>query len=158
MELVIIGESKAGGRGLDEAFGPRCASAKRLAALLGMTPEEMQKRYRYRYNLLGPGPWDAAKATAVAGALLGMFAAHRNVAWVLCGRKVADAFGYRGVYLSCFTLEDKAAVVIPHPSGRNRLWSDGRTVRKARNVLGLLKDWKGNWDGGRGEDGSADSV
>jgi uracil-DNA glycosylase len=69
--------------------------------------------------------------------------------FVLLGAKVCDAFG---VPFEPFTIQVKTTsaavaillkvphqewtfVVLPHPSGRNRLWNDPLAVDKARKVL-----------------------
>jgi hypothetical protein len=67
-------------------------------------------------------------------------AGHQN--WVLLGRDVAKLLGFSGEYFKWKHLGryNKVAVVIPHPSGRNRWYNSRENESKARKFLVAL--WK----------------
>lgn len=61
---------------------------------------------------------------------------------VLCGGKVAAAFGFEYVALATHTTATgHTALVIPHPSGLNRQWSatPGLAERVRQAVMGLVR-------------------
>jgi hypothetical protein len=62
-----------------------------------------------------------------------------NCMLIFAGRRVADAFGWPDGYFEVKTHEVGLVTlvggVIPHPSGRNRLWNDREMVNKASAFL-----------------------
>jgi uracil-DNA glycosylase len=55
---------------------------------------------------------------------------------LLCGRKVATAFGYgREGFLSAVSLPGERLVFLPHPSGLCRWWNDEGNRSRARDAL-----------------------
>lgn len=133
MRPLLVGESYRGG-----GLSPETASGRRLCLVLRVSPDEYLEEYG-RMNLCGL-EWDAADARRAAGLVL-LNAAYRTGSsdLVLFGRRVADSFGWvMGVGLDLLAAYHCGFVhiaVLPHPSGRCRLWSDRRTVRRARRVL-----------------------
>ena len=60
--------------------------------------------------------------------------------YLLCGRRVAAAFGFRAdvAYLRWYRWEGKWYAVIPHPSGIVRWYNDPANVQRARRFLRRL--------------------
>ncbi len=60
----------------------------------------------------------------------------------MLGRKVADAFEYDRPFfthdVAPRTDGEMFLVSLPHPSGRNTVWNDGRLVIRAREILHAL--------------------
>lgn len=83
-------------------------------------------------NLLPPARqgdyWDAGKARLVAH--LAPVADFDRV--VLCGRRVASAFGFSR-WSMLHSVE--RFMLVPHPSGMNRLWNDEFYVQAAKDMV-----------------------
>lgn len=116
---------------------PPNSSGGRLMRILGHTFEEYVETYERRNLLqLGVGEcWPAERARQAAALLLSGGPADGD-ALVLCGQKVAAAFRvlYELERLPTFvSLAREAgripAVVIPHPSGLNRVWNDNPAMQ-----------------------------
>jgi uracil-DNA glycosylase len=55
---------------------------------------------------------------------------------ILLGRQVVTAFGYpAATYFSTWTGGDKRFLLLPHPSGLNRLWNVDDSYGKAMDAL-----------------------
>lgn len=68
-----------------------------------------------------PGPWDERLARRVASLML----RESHDVYLLAGRRVARAFGLVDVTIpSLWRVQGKSLLVVPHPSGLNRLWND----------------------------------
>jgi len=120
---------------------PGCSGA-RLCAILGMDWRDYLRAFD-RADLCS-GRWDAAEARETAAEIRRTGA---GIWHVLCGAKVARAFG-----LDPATVAEPAHVrqlyeagggfvVVPHPSGRSRIWSDptaAKTVRETLVKLGIV--------------------
>lgn len=128
-QVLIVGEQPNGELSED---GPLAGS--RLAEYAGIDRGRFL-RHR-RVNLLPNGDrWSASVARQAAQETA--LEAPETV-FVLCGRRVAQAFGISHGWLSIVPLPGAPhvrAVVIPHPSGRCRVWNDGHFRRRARAVL-----------------------
>jgi uracil-DNA glycosylase len=119
------------------------SSGSRLAKWMNVTAEEFADRF-VRVNLnphsddeFSPAHWKAS-ARNMAGLL-----EHRRV--VLLGRAVAEAFDLNPRQYDYFRWFDHPSgyetslfVVIPHPSGRNRLYNDQQNVNRAMDLLAGL--------------------
>lgn len=55
--------------------------------------------------------------------------------FILLGRKVAEAFGWKKAPQIGLAQRYHFFVFLPHPSGRNRIWSDPESIRGCRAVL-----------------------
>jgi hypothetical protein len=88
-------------------------------------------------NLLSPsdrpGEWDSGEAEDIA-THLHSWAAARPADLILLGRRVADAFGFiRRPFGSSFIIGPHSrALLLPHPSGRNRLLNDEEARAEVR--------------------------
>lgn len=86
-----------------------------------------------RYNLC-VGTWDSSRALAKA---LHLQRSCRGRLLILLGRKVSASFGLHRV--APFTLvrpdDDTRMLLLPHPSGRCRVWSDPQALLLARGAL-----------------------
>jgi hypothetical protein len=130
-------------------------SGRKLAALAGITVEELAERAELR-NLLAtyPGParakgdrWLAADAALAAGFEIARWEHGDRI--VLLGRKVAAAFRVRADFLVEFSwmVADDGdrflgriveCVVLPHPSGVVRFWNDPEKTAAAAEILSVF--------------------
>lgn len=79
-------------------------------------------------------PWRPADARLHAEGILDSIVVAESTRAVLLGRRVAAAFGVEHDYFEWTELRDDVrAVVVPHPSGRNRLLNES-SVRMAIGV------------------------
>lgn len=90
-----------------------------------LDPDDYLERFD-RTNLCA-GAWRVREARACAVELL----LQNRKAIVLCGSKVAQAFGLQ---FAPFTRVDHI-VILPHPSGLCRLWSQPNAYERARAIL-----------------------
>jgi hypothetical protein len=133
---VLVGESSVDG----EAFAGGY-SACRLARLVGVPVAELPGVFSM-VNLLGPeddgAAWPASRARAAAGILRAALGGRRLL--VLCGRRVASAFGVGELpFFERARSGSFDVVVVPHPSGRSRWWNDPWNRRQARAFFGRLR-------------------
>lgn len=136
---VIVGESNPFGG--DEYFAmfpePQGCAGDRLCRLvMGLQQETYLKQFQ-RVNLLRGDRWSAPRAREAASALCARFQGSR--VWVLLGKKVAEAFSLQGhtapAVLNSGTMFGNTAVLLPHPSGRNRAWHDPLLRLHCRDAL-----------------------
>jgi hypothetical protein len=144
MRPLLVGESYDG-----ECLGLGTSSGRRLCSIMGLDAEEYLERF-IRRNLC-PFEWspNAAQSTArniIVNAMFGVGSSRI----VMLGRRVADAFrdgftslgavdvprfellcGYRFVRSD----DEVTMVVLPHPSGRCRVWNEKKSIRRARRLL-----------------------
>lgn len=137
MKPAIVGESPS--MRTSRPFAG--ASGIRLAQLAGVSLDDLRARYRL-VNLLGywPGPEPSGK-----GSRFPIDEARDRAATIrlapgslLCGRRVARAFGLGSVTFFEWTATGGAATpvaVIPHPSGISRWWNEPSHVDEAREFL-----------------------
>lgn len=149
MKPLLVGESNP--YGSDPVFAlyplPEGASGARLAGILGLTRGAYLRSFE-RINLLTGDRWSIPWAVEVASRL------HRErdirQPFVLLGRRVAEAFRLAGraprrtkfIEAGDDPSRWRTVVLLPHPSGRCRVWSDRpEAVGQARAlVLALLGD------------------
>jgi uracil-DNA glycosylase len=130
---IIVGEAPA--RDFDPLALPFSSpgTERNLERLLG-------KDWRHRYNVMnmlqteqpssGKGSsfdMDSAKMAFSWMVNAGIF---NDVKVLLCGQRVAEAFGLKGIdYFEVVQVPSaKAGMMIPHPTGINQWWNDGQTV------------------------------
>jgi len=138
---LLVGEANPYS-GLEPRFAlypyPENSAGGRLCRyVLGMGTEEYVRRFD-RVNLCG-WDWKMKEARAKADEILADVI-RLDLTAVLCGAKVAKAFG-----LTSVTAEEPARlhhnvgggllVLIPHPSGLCRYWNDPNTVMRVRATL-----------------------
>ena len=146
MRYIFVGESPA--KADVQAFWPFVPGAgARLCGLLGLNPHEFWGRVRrglyVATNIFSwPDPDWSDRDLAVSRSLM-VAQEHLQVgvgnrAWtlIMCGRRVAGAFQDDRPYFEVReTGQGNRAVVVPHPSGRCRVWNDKVSVRKFRRVM-----------------------
>ncbi len=147
MKPIIVGEAPGRGRAGRPAAGKVPAafglgpSAGRLARLAGLGDSASLHRAFTVVNLVGQPVagfrWPAEEARHVATVLSQSVDGGR---FVLCGRRVAAAFGLRpGVpYFEWVRRPGFAAAVVPHPSGKNRWWNERRNLARAKRFFRSL--------------------
>lgn len=126
----------------------RCAGG-RLAAAFGLSTRDYIRCFR-RVDLLDYYPgvrWrkaDMERAQAAAACIKTMT---RDLGLViLCGANVAAAWGHDAPEFDVVTSNGLRrigyrVVRIPHPSGRNRAWSNPEMVRKLRGMIIAEEPW-----------------
>lgn len=129
--VVLVGELNPYGANPDYALYhyPRGASGDRLRKILGLrdiTYERLEK-----VNLC-TGNWSMERAVEAREKIYGRTPG--NYTYVLCGAKVRDVFGGPGFFES-MKLVSGYLVTLPHPSGRNLLWNDPESTRRARELM-----------------------
>lgn len=134
MKLLVVGQAPSARTiGRPPLSGP---SGVKLARLVGasalsdiaepanLLPSFPGKRGKGDAFPMGPAR-EAAQREAIGGRVV-----------VLLGRKVAEAFGLKGLpYLQWCRHRGGRVVVVPHPSGVNRWWNEAANVAAAREVL-----------------------
>ncbi|HUT79289.1 MAG TPA: hypothetical protein VM285_16435 [Polyangia bacterium] len=131
MKTLLVGEMNP--YGADPAFAlyplPEHASGGRLARILGLHPREYLRTFD-RVNLC-TGKWSMRTARGEANRLNTLQESGRWDHMVLLGRKVCDAFCVRyEPFTSCGSY-----LVLPHPSGRCRAWSEAGAAERARALV-----------------------
>jgi uracil-DNA glycosylase len=136
---LLVGESNPYGASPEFALYPlpEHASGARLARILGLSRTQYLRAFD-RVNLLQCSKWSARLAREAAS-LLDATRPSEQV-FVLLGARVCSAFGGTGESLcEVRTGCGRTAVLLPHPSGRNRVWNEPGTVERARALVeGLL--------------------
>jgi len=144
---TLVGESNP--YGADPFFAlypsPDGSSGHRLATkILGLSRQRYVEAFQ-RVNLCA-GPWRIAEAREAAERLA-IASDLRGMALVLLGAKVCSAFGVEFKPFSKSvgghaTLGGRSThVVLPHPSGRCRLWLEPGSYERARElVLPLIRE------------------
>lgn len=127
---VLVGErnSKTGDARLALYPEPANGSGGRLMEILGLGRRAYLTLFD-RVNLCGT-EWDLPAAGVSAAGL-------RSRRLVLLGSRVCQAFGVPFEPFAVLDV-DLRAVVLPHPSGRCRVWNDLRSAARARRAVGLL--------------------
>lgn len=127
-DVLFVGEQ---GAGLDR---PESSAGRRLAAMLGMSHEDMVRRYDF-INLLSPGTWSAREARQAGYSLQRDLVEGTWLRVVLLGKRVGQAALFGAPTLSTLRHGFADVLFFPHPSGRNRLFNDPAFKRRASRVL-----------------------
>ena len=150
MKPILVGESNPFSYDPEMALypWPRGSSGSRIAHMLGMSDDEYLAAFD-RMNLMSNSSrWSVVSARAAADEII---KSHNNRTLLLLGSKVASAFwlGNMVVYQAykferSFSGETShasfAAMRLPHPSGRSRIWNDPTEKDRFKsNLLSLLK-------------------
>lgn len=110
---------------------PAHAAGGRLCSILGISPRFYLRKYQ-RANLLEEGKWSRLAARLSASVILTKTTARR---FVLLGAKVADAFRVPFEPFRVHRVLSWPTLVLPHPSGRCRIWNDPESTQRARRVF-----------------------
>lgn len=149
MITVFVGESPSNDAKTAFQGDTPHGAGRRVARLLGVTPEEMHRRWVFRNLYDSPvEKWDQGDAYYAA---LKLCHGLRNelgggpINFVYFGRKVAKAMNFDRPFFKTerFFGGESRHVVVPHPSGRCRAWNDPASVRKFRKTmsdLGVLNE------------------
>ena len=118
---------------------PRGSAGHRLASKIMQLPPLDYLEHFERVNLCTK-TWRMKDARAAAAAIINE-GQHRRI--VLLGSKVCAAFGVKFLPFQIVTdNSERKFAILPHPSGRNRLWNNPIAYERARRVLvdaGVLK-------------------
>jgi hypothetical protein len=146
MSLLFIGESPS--KPVGTALAGRIG--ERLALLCSTTPSDLDRRVD-RHNLIPEvlETWDYSRARRNAAFLMYQLGTYDAI--VICGRKVAKAFGMDRVpFLIPHKLDGRAYLpgstnvpdlynptfwVLPHPSARNLWYNNGENADKATIIM-----------------------
>lgn len=140
---LLVGESNPyGGREFFALFPrPDGSAGWRLChAVFGMAERDYLRSFD-RTNLLeGGGTWSPPKARYAAAQIADQ---RGEGTYVLCGVRVAEAFGFIGQ--PAFTMIEGGpgllrgastrVFFLPHPSGRCRVWNEPGAIERARALL-----------------------
>lgn len=140
MKPLLIGEDNPYGSDPRFALYPRptfSAGGRLCHRILRLTEKEYIRDFE-RVNLCG-GKWSVKEARKKAMEL-SLGRGQDTSPFVLLGTKVAKVFG---VPFEPFTVvpqplgggAHRALIILPHPSGLNRLWNGIDSFEKAREVL-----------------------
>lgn len=132
-QLVIVGELNP--YGVDPRYALHDMPSNSAGWRLRNKILELSRREYLalnRHNLC-TGRWDDVAALREADRLKAAY--FGDYVFLLLGRKVATAFGLKGVEL--FTRVD-STILIPHPSGRCRVWNEPGSTERARSLIGQL--------------------
>jgi len=132
--LVFIGQAPA--------RRPNGQCSGRVAAMLGLDPEDFRDRYTWMNVLVDypgkHGKGDAFDLKMARCAAISILDQLKGATIVLLGRNVARAFHISGDY---FTVHEKSGavfVLFPHPSTINRFWNSEANTARASNFLRQL--------------------
>jgi hypothetical protein len=114
--------------------GEHSYSGRRLAELLGVAnvADVAHTANLFEYRI---PTWSKPRARGAANRLLLTRAPDR---WVLCGRRVVEAFEIPETssrWLSECVVAERRVLVFPHPSGISRFWNDPANVERAARAL-----------------------
>jgi hypothetical protein len=129
----LVGESNP--YGSDPAMAlyplPEGSSGARLCAALEMHPSEYLANFERRNLLLGEETWSESLARWRAARV---HADASGLPIILLGRRVARAFGLGDLLF--FERVDRGGPItlLPHPSGRCRVWCEAETATRARKL------------------------
>lgn len=136
LRILLIGEMNP--YGADPAMAlyplPEHASGGRLAKILRLTAQQYLRAFD-RVNLLTGDRWSIPKARQAAKAL--------THPWrILLGAKVCAAHGVRFVPFFLAPVAEYRALVLPHPSGLNRIWNAETEQRALAAVQWFRNDFQ----------------
>lgn len=142
-QILFVGEQPGTPGG--EAFVPYGrGTGVRLARLAGMDPHAFRHTFEF-INLMSWGTWSVPSARMAAFQIMPTAKRVGARRIVLLGKRVAEAWGYgdhnKAPYFREFGDDGLRVVVIPHPSGRNRMWNDTRNVKRAEKLLRRWVRW-----------------
>lgn len=135
---LLIGEANPYGSRPEYALypEPEGASGDRLCRLVMGLDHDTYLDHYDRVNLC-PRDWSTPVAKQRAADLLRLYP---GAVFVLLGAKVTRAFGlefqpFTGVLLALEGVYSHQALVLPHPSGRNLIWNETGSTKRARDLL-----------------------
>lgn len=139
-KVVFVGEAPAKA-GFDPFDASRPGAGRRLASLLGIVPDDLHRQGWVFCNLFDVPVkvWNKKQAIKAAFSVCAKLWRSRPWVLVMLGRKVAEAFCDRRPFFQVdLSIDGNRAVVVPHPSGRCRVWNDKKNIVKFRRVMRQL--------------------
>jgi len=129
LKPLLVGESNPYSSDDEDALlpWPRGATGDRLRRILALSDKEYLATFD-RANLLPTPRWSKTRAAVKVSQL-------HHVKRVLLGARVASAHGLPYVPFHEFFREGYRLLVLPHPSGRCRIWNDRSAAGKARAAV-----------------------
>lgn len=117
----------------------REGAGRRLARILDIAYSELHRRHRF-INLLG---WTrrsqhTKQAARTAARRLLRRARRLDLTIVMLGRQVAVAFGTNQPFFGLTVISGVRTLLLPHPSGRCRVWNDPMSMLRARAKVNAL--------------------
>jgi hypothetical protein len=129
---IIVGESNPYGGDDTYALYPApdgCSGHRLCCLILAMSRRDYLDSFE-RVNLLR-GKWGVPMARRAADDLSGT----PNKRFILLGSKVAAAFGLSFVPFGSASWRGSGFAMLPHPSGRCRLWAGPNAIQSARRAV-----------------------
>ena len=136
--VALIGQAPARVMYGDRPFSGR--SGKKISELAGVRFEDLGDHFAL-FNLLPRWPGrqgdkgDAFPMREARQKASEMRTVRRYARVVFVGRKVAEAFRFKGEFCEWGPWENSWAMVMPHPSGVNLWYNDKRNVLRMRRIL-----------------------
>jgi hypothetical protein len=131
-ETIIVGEQNP--YGADPHFAlypaPEMSAGARLCRILGLSRRAYLDLFD-RANLLTASAWSVPAARAAAAKI-----AHPQR--VLLGARVSAAFGLAFEPFTVGRVGEWTYAILPHPSGRCRIWNNPASEWKARKAVSKL--------------------
>lgn len=134
-KVLLVGESNPYGAAPEFALypAPQRSAGYRLCVEVLAMPRAAYLETFDRCNLLSVSTWSTPAARLAAGRLT-----HKRR--VLLGAKVAAAHGLRFTPFEQVWGDTWHGVILPHPSGRCRLWEERGAMQKARDIVAWLQE------------------
>jgi hypothetical protein len=134
---ALVGESNPYGSNPRYALfydPPESAGGRLCRLVMGLEPRQYLRDYA-RFNLCD-GKWSLPKARDRADRL-NHWEVDGQVPFVLLGAKVCSAFAieFKPFAYHAAEVYGRPFVILPHPSGRCRLWDESGAMGNAREVL-----------------------
>lgn len=129
---IIVGESNPYGGDDYYALYPApdgCSGHRLCCLILGMQRAAYLEAFE-RVNLVR-GKWSIPAARAAANELT----ARPNRKLILLGAKVSMAFGLKFSPFGTYSERGCAMLILPHPSGLNRMWGEDGVIQRARDAV-----------------------
>lgn len=116
----------------------REGAGRRLARILDVPYGELHRRHRFINLLKWPARRSQHPDARTAARRLLRRACPSNLTIILLGRQVADAFKANKPFFSLTVISGVQTLLLPHPSGRCRIWNDPKSVLRARAAVNAL--------------------
>lgn len=152
MKALLVGEDNPYGKDPRYALYPLpeySAGGRLCSLILQLSVKEYIKSFD-RVNLCAE-KWSMKEAKERALDLLTVRGEKQHDHFILFGSKVATAFGLRFNPFMSTTIgtgpaREVSVTILPHPSGRNRIWNEPGAIERARDMIFRVKAAAEFWD------------